>query len=77
MRVLPTSRRRRTVALAAALAVAAVPVVAVATTTYPTSTGSHDYRALHIKNGSCAGALDPATQHPAGSDLPPAFRCKD
>jgi hypothetical protein len=72
------SRRRiRLVAAAATLTVLAAPVVALASTTYPPSTPPHDYRALHINNGSCDGPLDPTTQHPAGSDLPPAFRCKD
>src|SRR3954453_8695111 len=77
--LLPRPRRRRvTTAPLAVLAVVAVPVIAGATTTYPSMQGgSHDYRTLHIKNGSCDGTLDPATQHPAGSDLPPAFRCKD
>src|SRR5947208_9732483 len=75
----PQARRRHvTTAALAVLAVVAVPVIAGATTTYPSMQGgSHDYRNLHIKNGSCDGTLDPATQHPAGSDLPPAFRCKD
>ena len=71
-------RRHVTTAALAVLAIVAAPVIAGATTTFPTMQGgSHDYRNLHIKNGSCAGTLDPATQHPAGSDLPPGFRCKD
>jgi hypothetical protein len=66
-----------------ATAVAAVGLVtslaapAPATTTYPHVPKSHDYRKLHIRHGSCAGALNAATQQPKGSDLPQAFRCKD
>ncbi|MDQ1747319.1 MAG: hypothetical protein QOD07_1582 [Frankiaceae bacterium] len=75
----PSSQHRlpKAIAAVAVLALAAVPVVAGASTTYPTAHAGQDYRSLHIKNGSCAGTLDPATQHPAGSDLPPGFRCKD
>src|SRR3954447_26647114 len=77
MPLLRARRRHVATAALAVLAVVAVPVIAGATTTYPPMQGgSHDYRDLHIKNGSCDGPLDPATQHPAGSDLPPGFRCK-
>src|SRR3954467_10287011 len=70
-------RRHSPTAALAVLAVVAVPVIAGATTTYPSMQGgSHDYRNLHIKNGSCDGTLAPATPHPAGSPLPPAVRCK-
>jgi hypothetical protein len=71
------SRRRKLAAALSALTLAAAPLVAHAATTYPASHAGQDYRDLHIKNGSCSGTLDPTTQHPAGSDLPPAFKCKD
>src|SRR5947209_20586284 len=77
MRVPRFARPRRAAAALAVLTVAAAPVVAIASTTYPAKTAPYDYRSLHITNGSCDGPLDPTTQHPAGSDLPPAFRCKD
>lgn len=67
----------RTLVSLTAAGTLAVPLAALASTTYPAVPPSHDYRELHIKNGSCDGALDPTTQHPAGTDLPPGFRCKD
>ena len=70
------SRRVRLAAGVVAAGLAAAPLVAHAATTYPASHGT-DYRSLHINNGSCSGTLDPTTQHPPGSDLPPAFKCKD
>jgi hypothetical protein len=63
--------------LSAGALVTAMALPAPASVTYPTLHHSHNYRTLHIKNGSCAGALNGSTQHPDGSDLPPAFRCKD
>lgn len=77
MRMLP-GRRALPAVTAVALVVLASPATAEAgpATTYP-ALASSDYSTLHIRDGSCAGTLDPATQHPAGSDLPPGFKCKD
>jgi hypothetical protein len=63
--------------LTATALVMATALPAPASTTYPPLHHSHNFRTLHIKDGSCDGALNSTTQHPAGSDLPPAFRCKD
>ena len=69
-------RPLRLILAATAVGALAGPAVSLASTTYPASSRPHDFSALHIKNGSCATPLD-AQQHGPGSDLPPAFRCKD